>query len=110
VDLGRYEAAGISYRGREGPVHLPADLVSIVEGIFGLDNRPQARPFFRFAAVPSTPPGPSFSPVTVASMYSFPAAIDATGQCIALLKSQGGYHRTDRRRLDRPIPSATACT
>jgi kumamolisin len=66
--------------------------------VFGLDNRPQARPFFRCAAAPSAPPGPSFSPVTVARMHNFPAAVGATGQCIALLEfGGGGYHRTDVR-------------
>jgi len=103
VDLGRYEADGISYRGREGSVHLPADLIPIVDGVFGLDNRPQARPLFRFgsappAAPPGPPPGPPpFSAVAVAQLYNFPAAIDATGQCIGLLEFDGGYHRTDIR-------------
>jgi kumamolisin len=103
VDLGRYEAAGVSYRGREGAVHLPAGLVPIVDGVFGLDNRPQARPFFRFASAPATappgpPPGPPpFSAADVARMYNFPTAVDATGQCIGLLEFGGGYHRTDIR-------------
>src|SRR5690348_750639 len=43
VDLGRYESATETYRGREGPVHLPQDLARVVEGVFGLDNRRMAR-------------------------------------------------------------------
>jgi kumamolisin len=41
VDFGMYEGKDISYRGREGHVHLPAELVDAVEGVFGLDNRRQ---------------------------------------------------------------------
>ena len=44
VDLGRYEGAEGTYRGREGAVHVPSDLAGIVEGVFGLDNRPIAKP------------------------------------------------------------------
>jgi kumamolisin len=39
VDLGQYEAETEKYRGREGPIYLPDDLVAVVEGVFGLDNR-----------------------------------------------------------------------
>ena len=47
VSLGRYQTDGFSYRGREGTVHLPADLVDVVEAVLGLDNRPQARTHLR---------------------------------------------------------------
>ena len=43
VALGHYEADGISYRGREGAVHLPADVAEKIEAVLGLDDRPQAR-------------------------------------------------------------------
>src|SRR5205823_2400598 len=42
VSLGTYEAAGLTYRGREGDVQLPADVAPVVEAVLGLDNRPQA--------------------------------------------------------------------
>src|SRR5712691_717857 len=44
VSLARYEHPGGTYRGRTGPVHVPAELAPLIQGIFGLDNRPQARP------------------------------------------------------------------
>ena len=47
VDLQQFEYEGGSYRGRTGAVQLPAELKGIVEGVFGLDNRPQAKPHFR---------------------------------------------------------------
>ena len=44
VKLMEYEHPQGNYRGYIGPVHLPADLVPIVQGVFGLDNRGVARP------------------------------------------------------------------
>jgi len=92
VDLGRYEAGEISYRGREGHVYLPAALVPAVEGVFGLDNRPQGRSFAQSASLrqgiqPLTPAG-------VAKLYGFPAG-NAAGQCIGLLEFGGGYRLKD---------------
>jgi kumamolisin len=112
VDLGRYQAGPVSYRGHEGPVHLPADLIPAVEGVLGLDDRPVGRPFLRFAPAPPAPPAQpgslSFSPVDVANFYQFPAGADATGQCIALLEFGGGFHRADIRAwftaLGQPEP------
>src|ERR1700744_6480723 len=43
IKLHCYDTGKKKYRGREGFVHLPADLPGIVEGIFGLDNRLMAR-------------------------------------------------------------------
>ena len=44
VELIRYSSPIGNYRGRLGNVHVPAQLAGVVEGIFGLDNRRQARP------------------------------------------------------------------
>src|SRR5689334_9898777 len=44
VDLQAYRHAGGTYRGRVGAVTVPQALVDVVEGVFGLDNRPQAAP------------------------------------------------------------------
>jgi kumamolisin len=92
VDLGSFEATGTRYRGRAGHVHLPADLADAVEGVFGLDNRPQARPLVGHvpqlgAIAPLTPPA-------VAGLYGFPPGL-ATGQCIGLLEFGGGYLASD---------------
>ena len=116
VDLGHYRAGQASYRGREGHVHLPAGLVPIVEGVFGLDDRPQARPLFRRAVprekrdkdVVETTPG------QVAKLYEFPSGTGAEGQCIGLLEFSGagfggGYDPKDvqawfQRRGAHPPP------
>ena len=48
VSLGRYEAEGVTYRGREGEVTVPAKLDGIVEAVLGLDDRPQAHTHFKW--------------------------------------------------------------
>ncbi len=94
----RQSSVGI-HRVRTGPLHVPADLQSVVVGIFGLDDRPVARPKLRrlkgrpgtFAtrdAVPLTPP-------QVARAYNFPQGFDGTGQCIAILEFGGGFVSAD---------------
>jgi kumamolisin len=108
VYLARYEHPGGSYRGRTGPVHVPEDLAPIIEGVLGLDNRPQAWPHFRLAGLqergresraegmPFFPPqGMSFFPPQVATLYNFPTDADGTGQCIAIIEFGGGYRPDD---------------
>ncbi len=89
-----------TFRGRTGTVSVPKELASIVEGVFGLDNRPQAQPHFRFrppkkglqpradAAKPMTPP-------QVAKLYNFPANLDGRGHCVAILEFGGGFRPKD---------------
>ena len=98
VELHHYEHAGGSYRGRVGTVSVPADLGPIVEGVFGLDNRPQADPHFQFR--PSTAGArptadTSFTPTTLAQLYDFPSGLDGAGQCIGIIELGGGYRPAD---------------
>jgi kumamolisin len=94
VELERYEHAGGAYRGRVGPLHLPPRLAGTVEGVFGLDDRPQTTPHFRRRAVHREGRG-GFTPPQVAHLYDFPRHLDGGGQTIALLEVSGGYRRAD---------------
>lgn len=101
VDLQNFEHPDGSYRGRVGAVQLPAELKDVVEGVLGLDNRPQAKPHFRVHPEPSTAQGlsphaaaASFTPLQLASLYKFPAGSGA-GQCIAIIELGGGYRTSD---------------
>ena len=47
VRLQQYEHDGGTYRGRSGAVSVPGELAGVVEGVFGLDDRPQATPHFQ---------------------------------------------------------------
>jgi kumamolisin len=99
VELKEYEHPSGRYRGRTGPVHLPAELQDVVEGVFGLDNRPQAKPHFRRrqgrGGVRAAAVSLSYTPIQVAALYSFPTGVDGAGECIALIELGGGYKPTD---------------
>ena len=92
VELNDYDFASGGYRGRTGPVHVPSELVPIVEAVLGLDNRPAARPHFRIR--PAAAVSSSFTPPQLAELYGFPPG-DAAGQCIALIELGGGYRPAD---------------
>ena len=49
--LQQFEHDGGTYRGRTGSLSVPANLEGVVEGVFGLDNRPQATPHFQVLGV-----------------------------------------------------------
>lgn len=88
-----YQHAGQTYRVRRGPLGIPADLAGIIEGVFGLDNRPQAQPHFRRrdqAAV-----AVSYTPPQVAQLYDFPTNLTGQGECIALIELGGGFVPAD---------------
>jgi kumamolisin len=100
VQLNRYQSPKVTYRGRTGTIQIPAELDGIIEGVFGLDNRPQAQPHFRRRkdATGGMKPhtvGASYSALEVAQAYNFPAQTDGTGQCVAILELGGGYKPAD---------------
>jgi kumamolisin len=101
VELKRFEHPEGTYRGRTGPIHLPSELIGIVEAVLGLDDRPQARPHFRLRpsrarSKTRARPGAAgtFSPVQVASLYGFPSGT-GKGQCVAIIELGGGFRPAD---------------
>jgi kumamolisin len=100
VELKEYQSPNGRYRGRTGTIHLPAELQDVVEGVFGLDNRPQAKPHFRRrrelgGVRPAAQQGVSYTPPQVAALYDFLTGVDGSGQCIALIELGGGYTNAD---------------
>ncbi len=109
VDLGIYIFGSQIYRGREGPIHVPRNLVQVVEGIFGFDTRSlvdtASSPPATSPVAPERLPGAILSPDQVAALYKFPKAeAGMGGQCIALLSfadpdetkvGTGGFLPTD---------------
>ena len=75
---------------RTGPLTIPPELKGIVQGVFGLDNRPQANTKFRVA--PKT--ALSFSPLEVARLYNFPPGT-GKGQTVAIIELGGGFVPAD---------------
>lgn len=118
VELQRCSHPGGTYRGRTGPLHVPAELSGIIEAVLGLDNRPQAQPHFRMKAPqakrrsrPARAGATSFTPVQLAAIYGFPPG-DGQGECIALIELGGGYRPQDLQTyftgLGVPLPAVTA--
>ena len=100
VDLERFEHEGGSYRGRTGAVMLPDELQGKVDGVFGLDDRPQAHPHFRgrmHGNVQWHATAGSFSPTQLATLYNFPAG-SGKGQCIGIIELGGGYRPADLKK------------
>jgi len=114
VRLQQYEHDNGTYRGRTGPISVPAELAGIVEGVFGLDDRPQAMPHFQILG---SAPGPivaraataSFTPPALAKLYSFPTGVDGSGECIAIIELGGGFRPADLKTyfagLKLPMPT-----
>lgn len=115
VALAHYRHGDLTFRGREGPVKVPAALAGIVEAVLGFDNRPIGRSYLRTpargqfklpisaAATQQLPPD-NFSPPQVGTLYDFPTAYDATGETVAVfvfngtigsgVSAPGGYKAT----------------
>ncbi|HTO49272.1 MAG TPA: S53 family peptidase [Burkholderiales bacterium] len=111
VELARYEHPGGSYRGRVGSVYVPKDLAAVVEGVFGLDDRTQARPHFRAARkedAAGKAAATSYLPTQVAKLYDFPSGGDGNGESIGIIELGGGYRTADLKayfaRLGLPAP------
>lgn len=96
-----YECDGRTYRGRSGALTVPEELAEIVEGVFGIDDRPAAVPHFQRAPVAggirAAAVTASFTPPQLAKLYGFPPDADGSGECIALIELGGGYRVADIR-------------
>ena len=87
VELARYQAPTETYRGHDGPVHLPRDIAPLVEAVFGLDNR---RIGGNNTAPNSDPPNTfQLDAWSVARMYNFPTN-SANNQVIGIITIDGG--------------------
>ncbi len=127
VQLRHATLDGKTYRIREGGIHIPANLTGVITAVLGLDNRPQAKPHFRYRddtggivsraigalgfAKPHASNG-GFTPVQVGQLYQFPPKASAKGQTIGIIELGGGYRAADItayfKTLGIPAPSVTA--
>ena len=113
VVLEKWQHPAGTYRGRSGSVQIPAPLQGIVVGVFGLDNRPFAKPHFRrLARDTSQSAFNGYSPAQVAKFYNFPAGVDGSGQTIGIIELGGGYRQVDLvayfQKIGATAPKVTA--
>ncbi len=100
VSLNVYSHRNHRFFSCTGPVSMPASVARVVEGVFGLDTRAQAKPHFRLKPSPgkiqmnAAGAGP-LTPLQVARLYNFPVNLDGAGQCIAIIELGGGYQTAD---------------
>src|SRR5579859_198371 len=114
VQLMQYETDGTVYRGRVGSIHIPADLLPIIQAVLGLDDRPQARPHYRVRSANPQAQANSFTPVQVARLYNFPTNSTGQGQCVAIIELGGGYNPSELQTFFNQLgvtpPSVSAIT
>jgi len=92
------------YRGFDGPVHLPSELIPVVRAVIGLDNRQIGRP----AAGTGDPPSANYmSPDAVAQLYNFPNTGGA-GQTVGIFEdasSGAAYLHSDITSFIGTLPA-----
>ena len=80
------------YRGRQGPLTVPSSLGGVITGVFGIDDRPQARVHLRMLQQAASK---SYTPPEVAAAYNFPTGVNAASQRAGILELGGGFSQTD---------------
>jgi kumamolisin len=94
TNMQRYAQGDVTFRGRIGALTIPASLSPVIVAVLGLDERPQARPQFRWLRRPRAVTL-SYTPPQIAKLYGFPNGTDGSGQTIALIELGGGYVQSD---------------
>src|SRR5712691_2718276 len=94
VSLKTYAYPNGTYRGRTGPVQVPVELATVIEGVFGLDNRPVAK---RHSSSPHAAADGArpFTAAELGKIYNFPQGFDGSGQTIGIIELGGGYRPSD---------------
>jgi kumamolisin len=115
TQLHQYAYSEGTYRGRTGAVTVPEPLADIVEGVFGLDDRPQAQAHFQvrptpgLGAIVAHAVAQTFTPPQLAHLYDFPTGLDGAGQTIAIIELGGGFKPQDLKAyfasLKLPTPT-----
>ena len=114
TDLTLFQSPDGVYRGRVGMLYIPSNLEHVVVGVFGLDERPQAKTHFRRQTVaPKASANVSYTPIAVSKLYDYPAAGNGSGQTVALIELGGGFRSSDLKTYFsglgiKTAPSVTA--
>jgi kumamolisin len=82
------QLGGEPFRGRRGTLSTPQSLAGIVTGVFGIDDRPQARSYL--SSTPVERSAHVLTPAQVAKAYDFPGGLDGTGESVGIIALGGG--------------------
>jgi len=112
VQLMHYQHDNGTYRGHAGAVMLPEPMHELIAGVFGLDNRPQAKPHFRVRRPrPDGAQASSFSTPQLTALYDFPGGT-GQGECIGIVELGGGFRTVDLAqyfaKLGMHVPAVAA--
>lgn len=106
-----FEHESGNFRGRTGALSIPTELQGIVEGIFGIDERPIAKPHFQRqqaqSGIRAHAASSAYTPVELAKLYDFPLGLDGSGQCIGIIELGGGYRSADLKAYFKKLGIAT---
>ncbi|WP_241654826.1 S53 family peptidase [Sporolactobacillus shoreae] len=114
VHLQKYKHPHFTYHSHSEPIRIPETIAEVIENVFGLDNRPQAKTHFQIrrnidGAVQSRQTSKSFTPPQVAQLYRFPEDSQASSQCIGIIELGGGYQSDELKNyfaeLNRAMPA-----
>jgi len=98
-----------TFRALTADASVPDHLKDIIVGVFGLDNRPIARPMFQISHAASPQ---AFTADQLAKIYGFPSGVTGKGQCIGIIELGGGFRPADIsnyfKGLGIPAPSVKA--
>ena len=89
-----------NYRSFSPDVQIPAELKDIIVGIFGLQNKPIARPMFQVAKkdgkfISHAQAPQAFTPDQLSKIYGFPQNVTGKGECIGIIELGGGFRTAD---------------
>lgn len=116
TQISDYKQDGMMVRDRSGALFVPKSLAKDIEGVYGLDNRPQATPRNRIeptpaAATPKADAAPkperaSFRADEVANAYNFPKGTTGKGQSAAIVELGGGIDMANEKSYykDNSLP------
>ena len=109
TELFLYQTPAGIFRGRAGSLFVPRTLDEVITGVFGLDERPQARAHFRRHVVqvgPRAAGDTSYTPPALARLYNFPNGTGA-GQTVAIIELGGGFKASDLSTYFKGLGIAT---
>lgn len=92
ADLALSRIGEMTFRTRQGHLHVPASLAHRVIAVLGFDERPAAATYHIFR--PRVTQSVSYTPPQVAQLYNFPAN-NGAGQTIGLIELGGGFNDSD---------------